>query len=133
MKCTLCHCELKNMSQHDIVTCVGIPPLRCPQNAGRCYLAPEASGLANAAAQRDPLLVERAKTHGDFVLNATISQKIKEAIAWGDVKGMKPVHREALDMIALKISRICSGQANYADHWDDIAGYAKLGSEATKP
>jgi hypothetical protein len=43
-----------------------------------------------------------------------------------------PVHREALDMIALKLSRILSGQANFKDHWDDIAGYAKLGSEACK-
>jgi hypothetical protein len=37
---------------------------------------------------------------------------------------------EALDMIALKLSRILSGQANFKDHWDDIAGYAKLGAEA---
>jgi hypothetical protein len=33
-------------------------------------------------------------------------------------------------MIALKLSRILSGQANFKDHWNDIAGYAKLGSEA---
>ena len=33
-------------------------------------------------------------------------------------------------MIALKLSRILSGQSNFKDHWDDIAGYAKLGSEA---
>jgi hypothetical protein len=106
-----------------------------PPNNGSDYIAPGAGslGLENAAAQRDPLLVERQSTHGDFVLNATISQKIKEAIAWGDVKGMRPVHREALDMIALKISRICSGQADYKDHWDDLTGYAKLGSEAAKP
>ena len=79
--------------------------------------------------ERDPLLVEREKTHGSFVLNAKISQDIKHASGWGDVNGMKSTHREALDMIALKISRICSGQANFKDHWDDIAGYAKLASE----
>ena len=33
-------------------------------------------------------------------------------------------------MIALKLSRILSGQSNFKDHWDDIAGYAKLASEA---
>jgi len=32
-------------------------------------------------------------------------------------------------MIALKLSRILSGQADFKDHWDDIAGYAKLASE----
>jgi hypothetical protein len=83
-----------------------------------------------AESPRDPLLVEREKTHGSFTLNANISQNIKEAFRWGDVKGMRPAHREALDMIALKISRIASGQANFKDHWDDIAGYAKLGAEA---
>lgn len=79
---------------------------------------------------RDPLLVEREKTHGDFRLNAKVSREIKKAIGWRDVIGMKDAHREALDMIALKISRIATGQANFKDHWDDIAGYAKLGSEA---
>jgi hypothetical protein len=34
--------------------------------------------------------------------------------------------REALDYIAGKLARILSGQPGYADHWDDIAGYAKL-------
>ena len=36
-------------------------------------------------------------------------------------------------MIALKLSRILSGQANFKDHWDDISGYAKLASEACEP
>lgn len=80
--------------------------------------------------ERDPLLREREKTHGSFILNAKVSQEIKRAYQWGDVKGMPDVARESLDMIALKISRICSGQWNFKDHWDDIAGYAKLASEA---
>lgn len=33
---------------------------------------------------------------------------------------------EALDMIAHKIARIINGDPDYADSWDDIAGYAKL-------
>ena len=99
------------------------------------YLAPGVSGLANAAAQRDPLLVERQSTHGSFEHNAMISQELKE-IMRNPRPGIQPpslsVHREALDMIALKLSRILSGQAHYADHWDDIAGYAKLAREACK-
>lgn len=78
---------------------------------------------------RDPLLAEREKTHGSFRLNAEFSQKLKEVMSFGRLERCQ-VHNEALDMIALKISRIISGQANTQDHWDDIAGYAKLGAEA---
>ena len=35
---------------------------------------------------------------------------------------------EALEMIAHKIARILSGDADYADNWVDIAGYAQLGN-----
>ena len=34
--------------------------------------------------------------------------------------------KEALDMIAHKIGRICAGNPNFKDHWADIAGYAQL-------
>lgn len=84
------------------------------------------------ADDRDPLLVERGKTHGSFQLNAHFSQQIK-SIFQSDTSGyatMKPEQREALDMIALKLSRILSGQANFKDHWDDLAGYSKLAAEA---
>ena len=80
---------------------------------------------------RDPLLVEREKTHGDFVVNAAISQALKRIIHAPTVlRNFSDVQSEALDMIALKLSRILSGQADFKDHWDDIAGYAKLASEA---
>lgn len=79
---------------------------------------------------RDPLLVERGKTHGDFGRNADISQQLKQLFNRHGADRFLYVHREALDMIALKLSRILSGQANFKDHWDDIAGYAKLASEA---
>ena len=88
--------------------------------------------IEQAAAQRDPLLREREKTHGDFRSNAAISQSLKHIFARNTTKvaeDLCPVHREALDMIALKLSRILSGQADFRDHWDDIAGYAKLASE----
>lgn len=81
--------------------------------------------------ERDPLLQEREKTHGDFKTNALYSQTIKQNYRHAETdKYLKVEHREALDQIALKLSRILSGQANVKDHWDDIAGYAKLGSEA---
>jgi hypothetical protein len=82
---------------------------------------------------RDPLLEERQKTHGDFRSNAAISQRIKRIVQENTTERaetLSDVHKEALDMIALKLSRILSGQSQFKDHWDDIAGYAKLGSEA---
>jgi Domain of unknown function (DUF6378) len=78
------------------------------------------------AEQRDLLLVEREKTHGSFEKNAGIFAAMCRL-------GRKPdnnVHEAALCMIFMKIARILSGQANFKDHWDDIAGYAKLGAEA---
>lgn len=89
------------------------------------------------------LLQEREKTHGSFAFNAAISQALKKLYRTPHLIGPQiyedsryielcAVHREALDMIALKLSRILSGQADFRGHWDDIAGYAKLGSEACK-
>ena len=79
--------------------------------------------------ERDPLLVEREKTHGSFKENADIWDKLIR-INMNDPFKSNPPQRLALCMISLKIARILSGQANVKDHWDDIAGYAKLGSEA---
>ncbi len=77
----------------------------------------------------ESILQERKKTHGSFEMNAAISQGIKGVFNYGQPP-VKVAHKEALDMIALKLSRILSGQADFKDHWDDIAGYARLGSEA---
>lgn len=79
----------------------------------------------------DPLLTERQATHGSFDLNAMISQALKREMhkvvpCWSD---LSDVHKECLHMIALKISRVLSGHADFKDHWNDIAGYAKLGAE----
>jgi len=72
------------------------------------------------------LLTERGKTHGDFDIHAHVTQEIKEII----YKSSKPQHNhmmlESLEMIAHKIGRIMAGDPDFRDHWDDIAGYAKL-------
>lgn len=82
------------------------------------------------ASVRPELLQEREKTHGSFATNAQISQELKRSFRYHRGRGtITEVQAEALDMIALKLSRILSGQANHADHWDDIAGYAQLASE----
>lgn len=76
------------------------------------------------------LLAERSTTHGDFTDNAYIMQRLKDIIhASKNWTTMTDVQREALHMILHKVGRICSGNPDVHDHWDDIAGYAKLVSE----
>ena len=50
------------------------------------------------------------------------------AIAQKDLH-LAPDQMLALDMIAVKISRILSGNPSHKDSWVDIAGYAKLISD----
>lgn len=78
----------------------------------------------------DELLAERATTHGDFAVHARVTQLIKEAlVSTGDSGKLSHVQREALDMIAHKMGRIVAGDPDHVDHWDDIAGYARLVSQ----
>jgi len=74
----------------------------------------------------DDLLAERGKTHGDFAMHAYVTQAIKDALAAPGRDDMTPSQCEALDMIAHKLGRIVAGDPNHVDHWDDIAGYARL-------
>jgi uncharacterized protein DUF6378 len=71
------------------------------------------------------------KTHGPFDEHAAMAQDIKDRMrshaGWAR---LSQPHREALDMIAHKVARAVTGDAAYADHWHDIAGYAALGEEA---
>lgn len=76
----------------------------------------------------DPLLQEREKTHGSFNQNADIWNTLLKAHLKSGA--LKAEHSLALHMIYVKLSRILSGQADFKDHWADIAGYAKLGEEA---
>lgn len=84
--------------------------------------------------ERDPLLVEREETHGSFEVQGRFAQWLKRHIheAARDKVNLAPDQRECLDMICTKISRIVHGNPREIDHWDDIAGYAKLGAEACK-
>lgn len=81
--------------------------------------------------QTTRLLETRGTTHGHFADNARQGQILRElfraAPGW---HAMPDVHKEALDMIATKLSRILSGQSRHGDHFADIAGYAHLALEA---
>jgi hypothetical protein len=78
----------------------------------------------------DDVLKEREICYGIFLDHALITQGIKSAIFRNANLGkLKCDHKEALEMIAHKIGRIINGDPEYADNWDDIAGYAKLVSD----
>lgn len=72
-------------------------------------------------------LTERGNRYGSFLDNATLTQALTETMRltnkWG---ALETDQKEALEMIAHKISRILNGDPNYADSWHDIAGYATL-------
>lgn len=76
------------------------------------------------------LLAERGKTHGDFGDHARVTQELKLVMfAERNYKNLSEVQKEALEMIQHKVGRILAGNPDHKDHWDDIAGYARLVSE----
>lgn len=81
--------------------------------------------------QVDETLAQRGKHYGDFAKTFDVIQQIKDAlkdgIGWA---AMPPERREALEMIAVKLGRLVSGDSGHADSWHDIAGYARLVEES---
>jgi hypothetical protein len=78
----------------------------------------------------DELLNERGKTHGDYSRHAEITQSLKDYMrSCPNWNSLTPSQKETLDMNAHKVGRILAGNPNFADHWDDIAGYARLVSK----
>ena len=87
--------------------------------------------IENRMKERDPLLVERQRTHGSFEDHANMTQALKLGMKAGrNWDKLSTRHTESLEMIQHKIGRILGGDPMFKDHWDDIAGYAKLASEA---
>lgn len=78
------------------------------------------------------LVAERGKTHGNWDAHATCTQDLKDTLSDHVKRRSRPLtamQLEALDMILHKIGRIVAGDPNFKDHWDDIAGYARITSE----
>jgi hypothetical protein len=70
-------------------------------------------------------LTKRGKRYGSFADNAKCAQEIKTVIQLSpNWNRLTAYHREALDMISSKLSRILTGDPDYEDNWRDIAGYA---------
>lgn len=80
-------------------------------------------------------LEERGTRYGDFSDHARLAQGIQNQMIGfqkvGDYpwRSLTDVQRQALTVIADKIARILSGDADYADNWHDIQGYARLVEE----
>jgi len=83
----------------------------------------------------DKTLEDRANYYGEsFEKQAFIAQSIKNlmhnAPQWG---AMGKDKREAMDMIATKLSRLLYGNPNHLDSWHDIIGYARLIEKTLEP
>lgn len=72
----------------------------------------------------DHLLDARNRTHGDYIEQFRIAQELKDILRTYEWNALSDVHREAIEMICVKLSRIVAGDASHADHWSDVAGYA---------
>ena len=75
--------------------------------------------------ETDDLIAARGKTHGEWELQAYNANAIKATLHLHAHKFPPPIS-EALDHIAIKLSRIISGNPMEPDHWRDIQGYARL-------
>lgn len=82
---------------------------------------------STASRPTEDILKERGSKYGTFMGNATVTQAIMTNLTNGEnYSKINYIHKEALHMIAHKMSRIVNGDPNYIDSWADIAGYAKL-------
>lgn len=84
----------------------------------------------------DAIIAERETTHGEYNDDARAAMALVDAILLAEMERedrkqdpLLDVQRHSLYLIAIKIGRILSGNPNLPDHWDDIAGYAKLVSD----
>jgi len=72
-------------------------------------------------------LSSRGSTYGSFIDNADMAQAIKDAMrahpGWNDLPATL---KEGLDLNAMKVSRMVTGNWRHPDNPHDIAGYAKL-------
>ena len=73
------------------------------------------------------ILEDREPKYGSYQANAHLIQQLKKQVrgmrGWDTLSSDK---QQTIDMIFTKIGRIVTGDSNYRDSWDDIAGYAEL-------
>ncbi len=75
----------------------------------------------------DALQQERGSKYGPFISNAVVSQELKTTFrATPNWPNLSPDVQEMLDVMALKVSRILTGDPEYDDNFVDVAGYAQI-------
>ena len=75
------------------------------------------------------VLKERGTRYGNYLEQCQISRVLRDVITQSIRMRNTRLYadqEDALMMMCVKISRIINGDPDYADNWDDIAGYAKL-------
>lgn len=84
----------------------------------------------------EELIQERGTTHGDYSNTSKYIQQFKTILLQAHAErhrrgqpALTAQQRESLEMIMHKAGRILSGDPSFEDHWDDIAGYAKLANK----
>lgn len=77
------------------------------------------------------LLNARETSHGDYGVNAGVSQGIKSVFQGSPeyLTKLSSEQKESAELIATKFGRIIAGDPNNPEHWEDIAGYASLIAE----
>jgi hypothetical protein len=94
----------------------------------------EVNKSVGVADQLKDIHEERGNSYGAFSVQAAVSQEIKASLLrYGLGEQFKAMNEndqkvvfEAMDMIAVKLSRVIRGDPLKKDTWDDIAGYALL-------
>lgn len=72
-------------------------------------------------------IAERGKTHGHYASQCESWGNIMDALTMGtNWEALDSCQKQALTIIAVKMSRILEGDHKEPDHWKDIAGYAML-------
>lgn len=83
--------------------------------------------MAQTKSQVDKTLNANDKRYGNFAEQAATAQCLKSQMrAVNKMNLLQYDQREALELIATKISRILHGDPTYIDSWHDISGYATL-------
>lgn len=78
----------------------------------------------------DAVLNGRKSTYGEYGEVSSLSQQLQQLLGVHKRVLYSHAQREALQMIASKLSRIVNGDPNHRDSWIDIAGYAKLAADS---
>lgn len=84
---------------------------------------------------RQSMLQQRRKTHGDYGLQSRLHYELTELIedyaARSGTEALKQVW-QTVDYLLIKISRIAVGDPMAIEHWEDVAGYAQRAIDEIK-